>query len=74
MATIHDIAAAIGAAPEALSGLSGLDADRVEGLLHQIHSAVAAEDELVATSLEAALAAVPRPLRGRARALLLEEA
>lgn len=75
MATTFDLAEAIGL-PERADALTPLDAlgpDRLAELTALVRAAVDREDALVASSLEAALNAVPRPLRGRARALLLEE-
>ncbi len=45
------------------------DLDRMSTL---VAAAIAQEDDVVRTSLDAAIDALPRPIRGRARALLLE--
>lgn len=73
MATPAELAADLGLDPDSLTGFSALPAEQFDRLDTLVRSAVAAEDALVQRSLEAALNAVPRPLRGRARALLLEE-
>lgn len=73
MATPAGLAADLGLDPDSLTGFSALPAEQFDRLDTLVRSAVAAEDALVQRSLEAALNAVPRPLRGRARALLLEE-
>lgn len=73
MATPAELATDLGLSPGSLSGLSELptaDFDRLDALVRRC---VAEEDDLVSRSLEAALDAVPRPLRRRARTLLLEE-
>ncbi|WP_235736141.1 hypothetical protein [Nocardioides alcanivorans] len=73
MATPQDLARSVGLPDDGLDGLAALPQERLDSLTALVHAAVDREDALVATSLEAALNALPRPLRGRARALLLEE-
>ncbi|WP_110205438.1 hypothetical protein [Nocardioides daejeonensis] len=73
MTSADDLARAVGLSDGSLAGLGGLQAEHLQALTTLAQTAIDREDALVQESLEAALAALPRPLRGRARALLLEE-
>ncbi len=70
--TVQQLADDLGLDHAALDGLEAVPATEVEALRGLVAEAVAAEDALVSDSLDAAIDALPRPLRGRARGLLLE--
>lgn len=66
-----DLAAALEVDPSALEALADCREEDLATLAEAVAAMLAREDEQVEAGLRQALAAVPLPLRGRARALLL---
>lgn len=69
---LHELESSL-VATGSLRGLAAVPANELDALRGLAEDAVAREDALVTKSLEAAISALPRPLRGRARALLTED-
>lgn len=70
---VSALAERLGISAERLAGLSVCSQGDVTHLDSLVAAAFTAEQEAVESGLRATLGAVPRPLRGRAKALLFPE-
>lgn len=70
---VSALAETLGVTPEELSFMDRLDDHAAAHLDELVTLAVVREDEAVADSLERTLRFLPRPIRGRARSLLMPE-
>lgn len=70
---VSALAARLDTSVKELAGFSACSPDEVAHLDSLVAAAFEAEAEAVETGLRATLTAVPRPLRGRAKALLFPE-
>lgn len=70
---VLQIAEHLGVTPDAMVGLDACSEAEVAHLDSLVVAALEAEAESVDSGLRATLDAVPRPLRGRAKALLFPE-
>ena len=68
--TVATLAERLGVSADAVAGLQGCSAEELAHLDSLVETAFEREREAVDSGLKATLQAVPRPLRGRAKALL----
>ncbi|NYG57817.1 hypothetical protein BJ980_000740 [Nocardioides daedukensis] len=70
MADITDLASRLDVPATTLAGLDDVGAEEVARLVTLVDDTFAREDSAVEVGLKATVNAIPRPLRGRAKALL----
>lgn len=73
MPSLTTLANLLGVPPDRLDGLRDLAEGDLARLAGHVEALLAAEDAAVEEGVHRTLAAVPAPLRGRARAVLLGE-
>lgn len=70
MSSLRDLADLLGVPEKRLAMLSGVAQDNLNHLRETITTAVQEQESAIQKGVEKSLQAIPRPLRGRARALL----
>ena len=70
MSSLRDLADLLGVPEKRLAMLSGVAQDNLNHLRDSITTAVHEQESAIQRGVEKSLQVIPRPLRGRARALL----